>query len=99
MAHRRKKRRPLLELGGIPNAERARRVKEQLELVGLDEWANHKISALSGGMQQRVGLARSFATQAPILQMDEPFSALDPLIFTLRQDAVDRLANKAEPHY
>jgi glycine betaine/proline transport system ATP-binding protein len=61
-------------------------VDRQLELVGLSGVADDKISALSGGMQQRVGLARAFATDAPILLMDEPFSALDPLIRTRLQD-------------
>ncbi|SIP88379.1 glycine betaine/proline transport system ATP-binding protein [Paracoccus thiocyanatus] len=69
-----------LELAGIPQAERRRRVDEQLATVGLADWAERKVGDLSGGMQQRVGLARAFATQAPILLMDEPFSALDPLI-------------------
>ncbi|MFD0980139.1 choline ABC transporter ATP-binding protein [Tropicimonas aquimaris] len=69
-----------LELAGMPRAERAAKVEEQLELVGLSDWADNKVSELSGGMQQRVGLARAFATEAPILLMDEPFSALDPLI-------------------
>jgi len=54
--------------------------------VGLSEWADRKVSELSGGMQQRVGLARAFATEAPILLMDEPFSALDPLIRSRLQD-------------
>lgn len=75
-----------LELAGIGRAERARRVDEQLELVGLTQWATRKVAELSGGMQQRVGLARAFATNAPILLMDEPFSALDPLIRTRLQD-------------
>jgi choline ABC transporter, ATP-binding protein len=75
-----------LELAGIPEGERRRRVGEQLELVNLSQWADRKVGELSGGMQQRVGLARAFATGAPILLMDEPFSALDPLIRTRLQD-------------
>ena len=75
-----------LELAGMPDAERRTRVTEQLELVNLGQWANRKVNELSGGMQQRVGLARAFATGAPILLMDEPFSALDPLIRTRLQD-------------
>ena len=69
-----------LELGHMPKAERSAKVTEQLALVGLSDWADRKVGELSGGMQQRVGLARAFATDAPILLMDEPFSALDPLI-------------------
>ena len=75
-----------LELAGMPEAERKQRVGEQLELVNLTKWADRKVNELSGGMQQRVGLARAFATGAPILLMDEPFSALDPLIRTRLQD-------------
>jgi glycine betaine/proline transport system ATP-binding protein len=75
-----------LELAGIPDAERKARVHKQLKLVGLDQWARKYGHELSGGMQQRVGLARAFATEAPILLMDEPFSALDPLIRTKLQD-------------
>lgn len=75
-----------LELAGMPDAERKARVEEQLHLVNLAQWANRKVNELSGGMQQRVGLARAFATGAPILLMDEPFSALDPLIRTRLQD-------------
>jgi glycine betaine/proline transport system ATP-binding protein len=75
-----------LELAGIPKAEISERVAAQLELVGLADWSSRKVSDLSGGMQQRVGLARAFATEAPILLMDEPFSALDPLIRTRLQD-------------
>jgi glycine betaine/proline transport system ATP-binding protein len=74
-----------LELSGC-RAERAARVDRQLSLVGLSDWAERKVGELSGGMQQRVGLARAFATDAPILLMDEPFSALDPLIRTKLQD-------------
>lgn len=75
-----------LELGGMPAAERRDRVDAQLELVNLSQWAERKVGDLSGGMQQRVGLARAFATEAPILLMDEPFSALDPLIRAKLQD-------------
>ncbi len=83
-----------LELAGVPRAERTRRVAEQLELVGLSQWATRKVSELSGGMQQRVGLARAFATEAPILLMDEPFSALDPLIRTRLQDELLHLQTR-----
>lgn len=75
-----------LELRGVDKAERNRIVSEKLELVELDRWANKYAHELSGGMQQRVGLARAFATDADILLMDEPFSALDPLIRTHLQD-------------
>jgi glycine betaine/proline transport system ATP-binding protein len=75
-----------LELSGMAKAERTERVDRQLALVGLSEWAERRVGELSGGMQQRVGLARAFTTEAPILLMDEPFSALDPLIRTRLQD-------------
>jgi len=75
-----------LELRGTPKAERDRIVDEKLKMVQLDQWANKYGHELSGGMQQRVGLARAFATDASLLLMDEPFSALDPLIRTKLQD-------------
>lgn len=74
-----------LELAGLGRAARRERVEKQLDLVGLSDWGDYKVSELSGGMQQRVGLARAFVTDAPILLMDEPFSALDPLIRTRLQ--------------
>jgi glycine betaine/proline transport system ATP-binding protein len=80
-----------LELAGMPDAERAERVARQLKLVNLDPWAKKYAHELSGGMQQRVGLARAFATEASILLMDEPFSALDPLIRTKLQDELLQL--------
>ena len=80
-----------LELAGVPEAERKERVDKQLELVHLDQWSKKYAHELSGGMQQRVGLARAFATEAPILLMDEPFSALDPLIRTKLQDELLQL--------
>ncbi|HID66854.1 MAG TPA: choline ABC transporter ATP-binding protein [Roseibacterium sp.] len=75
-----------LELAGQNVAARTEAVDRQLALVGLSEWAERKVGELSGGMQQRVGLARAFVTDAPILLMDEPFSALDPLIRSKLQD-------------
>ncbi|NJS38382.1 MAG: choline ABC transporter ATP-binding protein [Rhodobacteraceae bacterium] len=75
-----------LELSGLSPEERAPRVDAQLQLVNLTQWAERKVGELSGGMQQRVGLARAFVTEAPILLMDEPFSALDPLIRAKLQD-------------
>jgi glycine betaine/proline transport system ATP-binding protein len=75
-----------LELRGESAAQRKLIVDEKLELVGLSQWADRHVSELSGGMQQRVGLARAFATDADILLMDEPFSALDPLIRSKLQD-------------
>jgi glycine betaine/proline transport system ATP-binding protein len=75
-----------LELRGMAKAERDRVVLDKLKLVGLEQWRDKHAHELSGGMQQRVGLARAFATDADILLMDEPFSALDPLIRTRLQD-------------
>ena len=69
-----------LEVAGMPPPERRECVKRQLAMVNLQNWSERKVQELSGGMQQRVGLARAFATESPILLMDEPFSALDPLI-------------------
>ncbi|MEI5681022.1 MULTISPECIES: choline ABC transporter ATP-binding protein [unclassified Mesorhizobium] len=83
-----------LELAGMPEAERKLKVGKQLELVNLTPWAKKYAHELSGGMQQRVGLARAFATEAPILLMDEPFSALDPLIRTKLQDELLQLQEK-----
>jgi glycine betaine/proline transport system ATP-binding protein len=75
-----------LELRGDASLARKAIVDEKLELVGLTQWAERHVGELSGGMQQRVGLARAFATDADILLMDEPFSALDPLIRAKLQD-------------
>jgi glycine betaine/proline transport system ATP-binding protein len=75
-----------LELRGDSPEKRRRIIDEQLELVGLAQWGDRHVAELSGGMQQRVGLARAFATDADILLMDEPFSALDPLIRRKLQD-------------
>ena len=75
-----------LELRGMNRAERNAIVEEKLKLVELDQWREKFVHELSGGMQQRVGLARALATDADILLMDEPFSALDPLIREHLQD-------------
>lgn len=83
-----------LELSGVGKKERNQRVDRQLELVKLSDWAERRVGELSGGMQQRVGLARAFATDAPILLMDEPFSALDPLIRNRLQDELLELQSE-----
>ena len=83
-----------LELDGLGKHQRDAKVRAQLELVGLTDWADRNVGQLSGGMQQRVGLARAFATEAPILLMDEPFSALDPLIRSRLQDELLELQAK-----
>ncbi len=83
-----------LELDGVPRRRRMEHVTAQLELVGLAGWGDKRVHELSGGMQQRVGLARAFATEAPILLMDEPFSALDPLIRVRLQDELLELQRK-----
>ena len=85
-----------LEIQGLDKQEIKRRVAEQLEIVGLSEWAKLKPSQLSGGMQQRVGLARALATESDILLMDEPFSALDPLIRNQLQDELLQLQEKLQ---
>ncbi|WP_413795220.1 MULTISPECIES: choline ABC transporter ATP-binding protein [unclassified Pseudomonas] len=83
-----------LEMQGRPEKERRKLVDEKLELVGLTQWRNKKPNELSGGMQQRVGLARALAMDADILLMDEPFSALDPLIRQGLQDELLDLQRK-----
>jgi glycine betaine/proline transport system ATP-binding protein len=80
-----------LEIRGVPKAERDRLVDDKIKLVRLGQFAEKYAHELSGGMQQRVGLARAFATEADILLMDEPFSALDPLIREHLQDELMEL--------
>ena len=80
-----------LEMQNINKTERRRQAMEKLEMVGLAEWHDKLPHELSGGMQQRVGLARAFAMDTDILLMDEPFSALDPLIRAQLQDELIEL--------
>lgn len=80
-----------LQIRGVHKRRRRQKALDNLAVVGLSQWANYLPTSLSGGMQQRVGLARALATDAGILLMDEPFSALDPLIRRGMQDELQRL--------
>jgi len=85
-----------LELDGVEKSVRDERALDALKQVGLDGWENALPSELSGGMQQRVGLARGLAVDPDILLMDEAFSALDPLIRTEMQDELLKLQDRQE---
>jgi glycine betaine/proline transport system ATP-binding protein len=85
-----------LEMDGIDKPTREARALQALEQVGLEAWAASMPNELSGGMQQRVGLARGLAVDPDILLMDEAFSALDPLIRTEMQDELLKLQAKAK---
>jgi glycine betaine/proline transport system ATP-binding protein len=80
-----------LKVRGVPKQEQRERADWALEMVGLRESADAYPAELSGGMKQRVGLARALATDADVMLMDEPFSALDPLIRRDMQDLLRRL--------
>lgn len=88
----------VLEAEGRPKAQRANRVREVLQLVGLDpaSFAHRYPHQLSGGQRQRVGLARALAAEPPILLMDEPFGALDPLTRAEMQDMLRELLQRVE---
>lgn len=83
-----------LEVQGVPEAARYERTREILEMVGLGGWETAFPRQLSGGMQQRVGLARALVVNTDILLMDEPFSGLDPLIRRQMQDELLRLQDE-----
>lgn len=80
-----------LRIAGVARKERRERAAQALQLVGLGGWGDKKPASLSGGMRQRVGLARALVMDTPILLMDEPFSALDPLIREEMQQELLRL--------
>ena len=80
-----------LELQGVPKVEREKKALRTVGLVGLKGYENQRVNELSGGMQQRVGLARALANDASVLLMDEAFSALDPLIREQMQDELLQL--------
>ncbi|APF34550.1 MULTISPECIES: quaternary amine ABC transporter ATP-binding protein [Microbacterium] len=85
-----------LELRGVGKVERLAKAEEILALVGLEGWGDKLPSALSGGMQQRVGIARALAADSDILLMDEAFSALDPLIRREMQEQLLELQQKLQ---
>ncbi|WP_243228708.1 glycine betaine/L-proline ABC transporter ATP-binding protein [Microbacterium sp. CIAB417] len=85
-----------LELKGVPKAERLAKAEEVLAMVGLAGWGDKLPSELSGGMQQRVGIARALAADTDILLMDEAFSALDPLIRREMQEQLLELQQKLQ---
>src|SRR5699024_626980 len=85
-----------LEIQGVDKETRAKKAKESLELVGLGGYTDKYPDELSGGMKQRVGLARALTNDPDILLMDEAFTALDPLIRKAMQDELMDLQEKMQ---
>jgi glycine betaine/proline transport system ATP-binding protein len=84
-----------MELHGTPFKKRREKAEQAIEMVGLQGYEDNRVDQLSGGMQQRVGLARALAPDTPIILMDEAFSALDPLIRAEMQEEFLKLQEKS----
>lgn len=85
-----------LELSGMPKAERRDKVDRYLKIVGLEKFADARVHELSGGMKQRVGIARAFVNHPNVTLMDEPFGALDAQTRNIMQTQLLRILDKAE---
>ncbi len=85
-----------LEISGVPKEERRERAEKYIDIVGLDNFADARINELSGGMKQRVGIARALVTKPDVLLMDEPFGALDAQTRNIMQAGLIRILDKTD---